>query len=321
MSDDVTSSYKAAAVSASAVFLDREATTEKACSLIREAAANGARLIAFPETFIPGYPYWFWFRSPTQTMPLFKEMLENAVEIDSDCVRSIGAAAKEADACVVMGINERDGGTLYNSQLFFDRNGELLGHRRKLHPTNVERTLWGMGDGSGLKVYDTDFGKLGGLICFEHTMDAVKFAQTSQGRQVHVGCWPGGAAIIHNPRSAFWSSMAENLQRSLALTGQTFVISAASPVNQDVLDRLGLEDGNPDLKLGGGWTAIIDPWGRIIGGPLEDREGIVYADIDLSEIDGVKYLCDSTGYYARPDVVRVQVNMTSWNKIEPMPDD
>lgn len=310
--------YKAAAVSASSVFLDREATTEKACRIIAEAASNGAKLIAFPETFIPGYPYWLWFRSPTEAMPLTKELFQNSVEINSECVRAIGAAAKKANAYVVIGINERDGGTLYNTQLFFDRNGELLGRRRKLHPTNVERTIWGMGDGSGLKVHDTDIGKLGGLICFEHTMDLAKYAQTSQGRQVHVGCWPGGAAIRHNPRWVCWSDMAENMQRSLALTGQTFVLSSASPVDQSVLDKLQLDNDDKDLVLGGGWTAIIDPWGRIIGGPLENEEGIVYADIDLSEIMGVKYLCDSTGYYGRPDILRLQVNMSPQTNVEPM---
>lgn len=148
--------FKAAAVMAAPVFLDQAETVAKACRLIEEAADHGAALIAFPEVFIPGYPYWIWLMTSTEGAPLYKRLYANAVTLDGPAVAAIGKAAARAKAYVVMGCSERDGGSLYNTLLYFDRAGALMGRHRKLQPTNAERTIWGMGDGSDLRVFDTD---------------------------------------------------------------------------------------------------------------------------------------------------------------------
>ncbi len=273
--------FKAAAVMAAPVFLEREATTEKACALIAEAAGAGARLIVFPEVYIPGYPYWIWLMTPTQGAPYFVDLYKNAVEINSRTVTNIGLAARAAKAYVVMGISEREGGTLYNTLLYFNDRGEVMGRHRKLQPTHVERTIWGRGDGSDLRVFDTELGKISGLICWEHTMDLTRYALTAMGEQIHVAAWPGTSTLTHNPHSAIFNSVTEAAARHHALAGQTFVINVQSPVGSDIVKRLGFKD-RPDLiQTGGGWSAIIGPDGQIISGPLVGKEGIVYADIDL----------------------------------------
>lgn len=297
--------FKAAAVMASPVFLDREATTEKACRLIAEAAGQGASLVVFPEAFVPGYPYWIWLMTPTQGAPHFVELFKNAVEIGGPTTRKLGQAARAANAHVVIGINEREGGTLYNTLLYLDNRGEVLGRHRKLQPTHVERTVWGRGDGSDLKVFDTGIGKLSGLICWEHTMDLTRYALTAMGEQVHVAAWPGVSGLTHNPHSRFFDAVTDAAARHHALAGQTFVINVQSPIGADTLERLGLQDRPDMVRCGGGWSAIIGPDGQILSGPLTDKEGILVAEIDLEQIILVKYACDSAGHYARPDVLRL----------------
>jgi nitrilase len=306
---DVYPRFKAAAVMASPVFLDRDATTEKACSLIAEAARAGARLIAFPEVYIPGYPYWIWLMTPSQGAPYFLDLYKNAVKIDSPTGRKLGQAARAANAYVVMGISERDGGTLYNTLLYFNDRGEMIGRHRKLQPTHVERSIWGRGDGSDLCVFDTEIGKISGLICWEHTMDLTRYALTAQGEQIHVAAWPGTSTVTHNPHSRIFNDVTEAAARHHALAGQTFVVNVQSPVGADMVERMGFKD-KPDMIIeGGGWSAIIGPDGQIIGGPLIGKEGIVYADIDLEQIILMKYACDSAGHYARPDVLRLSVDL------------
>jgi aliphatic nitrilase len=300
--------FKAAAVMAAPVFLDREATTDKACALIREAAGEGAELIAFPETFLPGYPYWIWLGTPTWGAPFFSELFRNAVEIGSPTTDRLCAAARAANAHVVMGINERDGGTLYNTQLFIGRDGKILGRHRKLQPTLVERTVWGRGDGSDLRVFPTDIGTLGGLICWEHTMDLVRYALIALGEEIHIAAWPGTSTLNHNPHSEIFNDANEAAVRHHALAGQTFVISVQNPIDDAMIEKLGLS-GQPEMiEAGGGWSAIVGPDGQFLAGPLTGEEGIIYADIDLGERILAKYACDSLGHYARPDIVRLAMD-------------
>ena len=306
---DVYPRFKAAAVMASPVFLDRDATTGKACELIAEAARAGARLVVFPEVYIPGYPYWIWLMTPTQGAPYFLDLYKNAVELQSPTVTKLGQAARSANAYVVMGVSERDGGTLYNTLLYFNDRGELIGRHRKLQPTHVERSIWGRGDGSDLRVFDTEIGKISGLICWEHTMDLTRYALIAMGEQIHVAAWPGTSTLTHNPHSAIFNSVTEAAARHHALAGQTFVINVQSPIGADMVERLGFKDRPDMIEQGGGWSAIIGPDGQIIGGPLVGKEGIVYADIDLEQIILMKYACDSAGHYARPDVLRLSVDL------------
>lgn len=316
---DVYPKFKAAAVMAAPIFLDREATVEKACGLINEAAGQGASLIVFPEVYIPAFPYWSLLGTPTWGAPFFKELFKNAVEIPSPSTDTLCKAAKQANAYVVMGLNERDGGTLYNTLLYISPEGDIMGKHRKLQPTHVERTVWGRGDGSDVKVFDTRLGGLGGLICWEHTMDLIRYATLSLGEQIHVAVWPGVSAITHNPRSGFFNEIAESACRHHAVAGQTFVICVQSVINQDVLDKLGMQDRPEMIRTGGGWSAIFNPDGQIIGGPLKEEEGIVYADIDMEQIIMTKWACDSLGHYARPDIAKLVLNLEPQPIIENRP--
>jgi nitrilase len=299
---------KVAAAHAASVFLDREESTEKACALIAEAGRQGAGLVVFPEAFIPGYPFWIWTHTPTTGAPLFYDFYANAVELPSDTTAALGEAAKKAGAYVVMGICERAGGTLYNTLLYIDSTGRVIGRHRKLQPTHAERTVWGKGDGSDLAVYDTPFGKLGGLICWEHTMDLVRYAMACLGEQIHVAAWPAISAISHNPHSGIFDSVTEAAARHHALAAQTFVINVQSCIDLDTIKRLGLEKDTAMARPGGGWTAIIGPDGQLLAGPHRDEEALIFAELNLADIVYVKYACDSVGHYARPDVVRLRLD-------------
>jgi aliphatic nitrilase len=305
---DVYPKFKVAGVMAAPVFLDREKTTEKACRLIQEAGAQGAELIVFPEVYIPAYPYWAWLGTPTWGAPFFAELFKNSVEIPSPTTAAIGEAARKANAHVVMGVNEREGGTLYNSLIYFDRDGNIMGRHRKLQPTHVERTVWGRGDGSDLVVCDTDIGRIGGLICWEHTMDLVRYALITLGEQIHAAVWPAASSLTHNPHASFFNNVTEAAARHHALAGQVFVINVQSVIDDYMIQRMGMTDRPDMIKPGGGWSAIIGPDGQIIAGPVTDQEALLVAEINLEDIIYMKYACDSVGHYARPDVVRLLVN-------------
>lgn len=299
-----------AAVHAASPFLDRDAGVAKACALIAEAGQNGAQLVVFPETFIPGYPFWIWTHTPATSSAFFLRLYANSVELKSDATAQIASAAKRAGCHVVIGISERDGGSLYNTLLYFDDHGEIVGRHRKLQPTSVERTVWGRGDGSDLRIVETDIGRIGGLICWEHSMDLARYALTSQGEQIHIAAWPAISALSHDPSSGVFDSLSESAARHHAAAGQCFVINAQSCIDAATIEALGLT-GRPEMiREGGGWTAIIGPSGRIIAGPHRDTETILYAELDFAEIVGFKYVSDSAGHYARPDVLQLHVDYT-----------
>lgn len=300
--------FKAAAVHAASVFLDRDGSIDKACRLIAEAGANGAKLIVFPESFIPGYPFWIWTHTPVRGAPLFFEFFANSIIVGGEDTKRIGAAAAQAGAYVVLGITERDGGTLYNTLLYFDDRGQIIGRHRKLQPTHVERTVWGRGDGAGLKVHPTPHGRIGGLICWEHTMDLARYALISQREEIHIAAWPGISALTHDPNSSFFDDVTAAAARHHALAAQAFVINVQSRVDEQVIEKLDLV-GQPEMiRVGGGWSAIIGPNGRILAGPNRDNEATLYADLDLAQIVYLKYIVDSAGHYSRPDVVRLWTN-------------
>lgn len=299
---------KAAAVHAASPFLDREAGVEKTCALIEQAAAEGAELIVFPETFIPGYPVWIWTHTPSMGSSFFFRLFANSIEVPSAATDRIGAAARKAGAWVVVGISERDGGTLYNTLLYFDASGRIVGKHRKLVPTCVERTVWGRGDGSSLRLIDSPFGKIGGLICWEHSMDLARYALSSQGEQIHIAAWPAGSAISHDPSSGVFDDLTEAAARHHAAAGQCFVINVQSCIDAETIRDLGFE-GRPEMvREGGGWSAIIAPTGQILAGPNRDKETILYAELDLSLIAHFKYVSDAAGHYSRPDVLQLLIN-------------
>lgn len=313
---DTFPTVKVAAVHAASVYLDRERTLEKATGLVAEAAAAGAKLIAFPESFVPGFPFWISTHTPTEAAPLFQALFQNAVEVPSPAVEQLAAAARAADAHVVMPMTERAGGTLYNTVLYLDNHGEIIGRHRKLQPTHVERSIWGRGDGSDLVVCETPFGRVGGLTCWEHTMDLVRYSLACMGEQIHVAVWPAVSAVTHNPNSGLFDSITEAAAKHHAVSNQTFVINVQSRVDEEAIERLGLT-GRPDMiRTGGGWTAIIAPNGQVLAGPHTDDEAIIYADLDMAMIMKAKYACDSVGHYARPDVVRLSINRSTYSVFE-----
>lgn len=294
---DTLPKYTVAAVQAAPVFMDRDATVDKACELIADAGRAGAKLIVFPETWVPLYPFWHT-TSNVFSGELFTQLYKNAVEIPSPSTNKLAQAAKQAAAHVVMGINERDTaarGTLYNTMLWLSPTGEVMHRHRKLTPTFTERTIWGQGDGSDLQVIDTELGRLGGLICWEHEMTLVKYALYAQGEQVHCSQWP--AYTSQNDHIEFGT-------RQYAFEGACFVVSACGVVPKGKLPK---EIWAEPIRANGG-SSIVAPNGKIIAGPVFDSEEILYAEIDLELAIREKHSRDVAGHYARPDVLQLVVN-------------
>jgi aliphatic nitrilase len=294
--------FIAAAAQIAPVFLDRDASTEKACNTIADAGKSGARLIVFPETYLPGYPYWNLVRDPfTNKRTFFRRLFDQAVTADSPTIKRLCEAAGKAKCMAVIGINEKEGGTLYNSQLIIGADGSVVGCRRKLVPTHHERMTWGRGDGVDLDTYDTPLGKLGALICFEHSNALYRYALQAQGEQIHVANWPGGMPWIDNVIDA--------ATRHYAFEGQCFVISTTGVLTQEVLDEFG-QDAVGKLRPGGGCSAIIAPGGKILAKPETDGETVLFAELDFESITDMKEMVDSIGHYARPDIAQLHITRT-----------
>jgi aliphatic nitrilase len=290
---------KVAVAQIAPVYLDRDKTIAKACAAIAEAAGNGARLVAFPESFIPGYPYFAMLLPPVGSNEFLQRFHAQSVVVPSAHTGELCRAAKNAGIFVVMGLSEREGGTLYNGQLFIGPDGNVLAKRRKLVPTSHERMVWGRGDGSDLSLVPTDLGVLGGLICYEHSNALFRYALAGEGEEIHIAMWPGGM------RSMF--GIIDAAARHYAFEAQAFVLNVSSVLTPEVLAALG-ESAAGKLGPGGGSSAIISPRGDILAGPMGDEEGILYAELDSSLITKIKTVVDSAGHYARPDVVRLEID-------------
>lgn len=298
--------FRVAAVQATPAFLDREATIAKGCALIARAGAEGARLIAFPEVWVAGYPVWLdfapgaalWDHPPAKRA--FARLVASAVTVPGPETARLGAAARAASAYVVMGAHELGGGTLYCSLLYFGPDGALLGVHRKLLPTYQERMLWGQGDGGGLIVLDTPLGRLGGLLCWEHWMPLARQALHERGETLHVAAWPA----VHE--------MHQVASRSYAFEGRAFVVAVGTVLRKrdlpDDLELLRAIPGEPDDFLQRGGSAIIGPDGGYLAGPVWEEEAIVYAEVDPARVIEERLTLDVAGHYSRPDVFRFRVN-------------
>lgn len=222
--------FKAAAVQASPVFLDRKATIEKACKLIMEAAKNGAKLVALPETFVPGYPYWIWLDIPHANFHFFKKLFEEAVAVPSSSTEELCQGAKEADAYVVIGVNEKlstQMGTLWNTNLLIDNKGKIIGKHRKIVPTFAEKMVWSRGDGSGLRVWETELGRIGTLACGNNTHNLYKYALIAQGEQVHVANYPA----FHQSEKIDMPLWIRIRSGAHSLEGKLFTITSSNTIN------------------------------------------------------------------------------------------
>lgn len=302
----MTNTVRVAAVQAEPVWLDMEATTDKTIELIAEAATNGAELIAFPETWIPGYPVFLWSYPVYEQMEFVAKYHKNSPTIDGPQMARIREAAKNHQISVVVGLSEKDGGSLYMTQAVISADGEMLLHRRKLKPTHAERTLFGEGDGSGMKVLDTPLGRIGTLQCFENLQPLSKYAMYAQNEQIHIAAWPCLGILGNIPILSPESIMAAT--QTYAMEGSAFVIASTQIMSDEGALTFPTKDGGPTPVYtgGGGFARVYGPHSAMITEPLDPtEEGIVYADLDLADIDLAKNTVDPAGHYSRPDVTRL----------------
>jgi nitrilase len=302
------SHVKVAVVQASAVLFNREATVEKTCRLIQEAAGKGAKLVLFPEAFIPAYPKGLSFGTVVGSRTdagrrIFQRYWENAVDVPGTETEILGKAARDANIYLAIGVIERDsqssGGTLFCTLLYFGPDGRLMGIHRKLKPTAAERLIWGEGDGSTLAAFDTEMGKIGGLICWENYMPLARTAMYNKGVEIYL-------APTADARDTWHATL-----RHISCEGRCFVLGCNQFITKEMYptDLDGLEDLDqfPDILSRGG-SAIIAPLGEVLAGPLYDKEDILVADLDLGQIARSRFDFDVVGHYARPDVFRLIVN-------------
>lgn len=302
--------FKAAAVQTSPVFLNAEKTIDKAIAFVKEAADNGAQLIAFPEVFVSGYPYWNWIMTPVQGSKWYEKLYKSAITADGSEVKRICEAAKEFKIHIVIGINEKGSsfGEIYNTNLIINNNGNLIGKHRKLVPTWAEKLTWTSGDGSSLKVYQTEVGPIGTLACGENTNTLARFALLAQGELIHI------ANYISLPVAPPDYDMAEAIKIRAAahsFEGKLFTIVSCSTISQEIKDALREDVPNVDELLtrkNSAFSGFIGPNGAAIGTPLIDEEGIVYAVIDLEKCIQPKQMHDILGHYNRFDIFDLRVN-------------
>ena len=296
--------FLVAAVQMSPVFLDRDATIDRACEAITVAAAGGARLVVFPEAFVPGYPLWVWSLAAGQTQELralYAELVDQSVTIPGVAVSRLCDAARDAGVHVAIGVNERNaeasGTSLYNSLVFISSDGSVLGVHRKLVPTAGERLVHAQGNGASLTTYDTPLGRIAGLICWENYMPLARQALYNLGVHVYVApTWDRGEP---------WLSTL----RHIAKEGRVYVIGCGSAMRAtDLPDRFGFKAGVTASATGWinpGDSMIVDPDGKILAGPLHEQQDILLAEIDPQRIVGPRWQLDVAGHYSRPDVLEL----------------
>jgi nitrilase len=312
-----TEPFLAAVVQRPPVLLDREATLKGAIEHLHEAADAGARLVVFPETYIPGYPAWIWKLRPGSDYDLsdaiYRELLDNSVDLVADDLRPLREAAAQRNVVVVCGVHERDGAhsraTLYNTLVTIGPDGSILNLHRKLVPTNPERMVWGYGDARGLRVVDTPIGRLGGLICWENYMPLARYALYSEGVEVYIAStWDEGDTWIAT-------------MRHISAEGRCWVIgSGCSMHTSDIPAGFPERDRvftDPDAWLNGGDSVVVAPGGEIVAGPLHEEHGLLLAEIDPHVSAGAHRTLDVAGHYSRNDIFHLTVDRSPH---EPMRD-
>jgi nitrilase len=317
---DYSKRFRAAVVQAEPVWNDLSGGIDKTIALATEAAGRGADIIAFPEVWIPGYPWFLWLDSVAWQSGFVLPYARNSLVPGSPEFARIEGAARELGIAISLGFSEQDHGSLYIAQAFIDRDGVTRSVRRKLKPTHVERTLFGEGDGSDIHVLDTEFGRLGALNCWEHLQPLAKYAMFAQGEQLHVAAWPS-FSIFEGAVFALGPEVNVGAARQYAVEGQTFVLSPTGMVGEAgqklVADT---EQKRQFLALGGGYARIFAPDGRELAEPIPPtEEGLLYADIDYAAILAAKNAADPVGHYSRPDVFRLYFDNSRRSRVVNQP--